>query len=104
MILFKGMKFKKIGGIALWPFVFLKTKTPYPLIINHERIHLRQQIEMLVIPFYIWYIAEWAIRFASCRNFDHAYRHIGFEKEAYAMETDLNYLEKRKFWAFLKFL
>ena len=104
MILIKGRKFKRIAGIALWPFVFLKTHHPYPTIINHERIHLRQQIEMLVLPFYIWYLSEWLIRFASCRNFDHAYRHISFEKEAYAMENDLEYLKGRRFWAFLKYL
>ncbi len=104
MILIKGRKFKRIAGIALWPFVFLKTQNPYPVIINHERIHLRQQIEMLVLPFYIWYLLEWSLRFARTRNFDLAYRQISFEKEAYAMESDLSYLEHRKFWSFLKYL
>jgi hypothetical protein len=104
MILLKGINFKKIGGIALWPFVLLKTKTPYPILINHERIHLRQQVEMLVIPFYIWYLTEWFLRFIVYRDFDRAYRNISFEREAYFMEEDLEYLKKRRFWAFLKFI
>jgi hypothetical protein len=26
--------------------------------VNHEKIHLRQQLELLVLPFYVWYIIE----------------------------------------------
>jgi len=30
-------------------------------------------------------------------------RNIVFEKEAYLMDHDLNYLKNRKFWSFLRF-
>lgn len=67
-------------------------------------IHIRQQAEMLVIPFYIWYLTEWFIKYIIYRNFDKAYRNIGFEREAYLNENDLIYLKKRRFWSFLKYL
>lgn len=33
-----------------------------------------------------------------------AYREISFEKEAYENERNLHYLEKRKWFSFLKYL
>lgn len=35
---------------------------------NHERIHTRQMLEMLIIPFYIAYSMEWFIRLIQYRN------------------------------------
>lgn len=69
---------------------------------NHERIHARQQLEMLVIPFMIWYAVEYLILRLK-DNHDNAYRNIVFEKEAYLMDHDLAYLNDRKFWSFLRF-
>lgn len=74
------------------------------VLLNHERIHLRQQIELLVIPFYLWYGIEFVVRFFQYKNWDKAYRTISFEREAYDNESDLEYLKKRKFWRFWKFL
>lgn len=71
--------------------------------LNHERIHLRQQIELLIIPFYLCYGIEFIIRYFQYKNWDKAYRNISFEREAYGNESDLEYLKKRKFWGFLKF-
>ena len=46
------MIFKKYRGITLWPFIVLnKHEKGKEALLNHERIHLRQQIELLVIPF-----------------------------------------------------
>lgn len=73
-------------------------------LLNHERIHLRQQIEMLVIPFYLWYGIEFLLRLMAFKNIDVAYRNICFEREAYANERDLEYLKKRKTWSFLNYL
>jgi hypothetical protein len=104
VFIIKGIKLPKITGIAIWPFVIVKTKMPGKIIINHEKIHLRQQVEMLVIPFYIWYLLEWVVRFIALRNFNAAYLSISFEKEAYKNEKDFNYLKNRGFWSFLKYL
>ncbi len=71
---------------------------------NHERIHLRQQIELLVVPFYVWYGLEFLLRLLQYRNRRKAYYNISFEREAYGNEKDLNYLKQRSFWNFLKYL
>lgn len=71
---------------------------------NHERIHLRQQLELLVIFFYIWYAIEFFVRYLDCRDGMLAYRNISFEREAYRREYDLNYLKSRPLWAFRKYL
>lgn len=104
MILFKGIKIPGITGISLFPFVLVRDKNPSPVLLNHERIHIRQQRELLVIFFYLWYLLEWAIHYLQVRNFWQAYRLISFEKEAYAHEEDLTYLKRRGFFAFLSYL
>ncbi|MBP0903231.1 hypothetical protein ACFSKN_14765 [Mariniflexile gromovii] len=93
-------------GVTCYPFVFLKTKELKldSVLINHENIHLRQQIEILVIPFYFIYGVEFVIRLIQYKNWRAAYRNISFEREAYAHETQLDYLKQRKFWSFLKYL
>lgn len=104
MILLKNIKLPKIAGIALWPFVLVRAKNPSRVVLNHERIHLRQQIELLVVFFYVWYLTEWLIHYFRCRDWWKAYFKISFEKECYSMEHDLEYLKRRKMWAFLKWM
>jgi hypothetical protein len=47
----KAFKKLKINGIALFPFIFIRKPEDREnnILINHEKIHLRQQIELLVI-------------------------------------------------------
>ena len=100
------LKNTKISGITLFPFIILKHKTDLnnKILINHEKIHLRQQAELLVIFFYFWYVVEYYYLFFKLKDSFLAYKSISFEREAYAMENDLNYLEKRKFWNFWKYI
>jgi hypothetical protein len=90
--------------MALFPFILLRDKRMKDnhKLINHERIHLRQQAELLILPFYIWYITEYLIRLAVCRNKKEAYYNISFEREAYSNEANLNYLNNKPFWSFIK--
>ena len=85
--------------------MFLKSKTlkENSVLINHEKIHLTQQLELLMIPFFVIYFLEFLIRLLQYRNWELAYRNISFEREAYANEKDLNYLKKRPFWNFITF-
>ena len=103
--------FMKIGGITLWPFIILREryksnsqwmKTSKEKIINHESIHIAQQGELLVIPFYVLYILEWFIKlfFYGRRS----YYNISFEREAYSNEKNNEYLKNRRFWAWIKYL
>ena len=90
---------KKHGGIralAFFPFIIMPKETVIDAeLINHERIHLRQQLEMLVIPFYIWYLIA---------MFRKGYYGISFEKEEHTNDNDLTYLKRRKPYSFIKYL
>ena len=94
---------QNIIGITLAPFgIYLKPEyLTNQRVIRHESIHWKQQIEMLIIPFYLWYFIEWFIRLFMKGN---AYRNISFEREAYKNENDEKYLENRKFFAWTKYL
>lgn len=97
---------KSFRGISLWPFVVLRNKKDAqdPVFLNHERIHLKQQMELLVLPFYVLYISEFLIRYFLYGNAYKAYYNISFEREAYRNEFDLIYCKRRKFWAFRDYL
>lgn len=97
---------KGYTGLAIFPFLFLKHKglKRDKLLINHEKIHLRQQLELLVIPFYVWYVLEFIIRMIQYRNWFLAYINISFERESYRNQSDFEYLNTRRFWQFFKYL
>lgn len=107
MIVFISPRFLKYAtfnfakAIALWPFIILsspKLKDDKRLMI-HERIHLKQQLELLIIGFYIFYLLEYFVRRIKYNHYN-AYIRISFEKEAYANEHDSNYLKKRSIFSF----
>lgn len=66
---------------------------------NHERIHLEQQKEMLFVFFFIGYAIEWVYRCIRHRSIYQGYRHMSYEKEAYAHDADLSYLYTRRHYA-----
>jgi hypothetical protein len=96
--------FMSIGGITLWPFIILReihNSSPFwrnraSRIINHESIHIKQQAEMLVIFFYLWYFVEWFIKIFIYRSTRKAYYAISFEREAHENDDNLDYLQSRK--------
>ncbi|RMB62930.1 hypothetical protein EAX61_04980 [Dokdonia sinensis] len=94
------------AGVTLYPFVIMRDATlrEDAVFMNHEKIHLRQQRELLILPFFLWYGVEFLVRCVQYRNRYVAYRNISFEREAYAQETNFIYLKDRNFWSFLKFL
>ena len=93
-------------GLTLFPFIILRYEKDKGnmTLINHEKIHIRQQLELLVIPFYIWYLTDFFIKFWKYKNANKAYLNIIFEKEAYAMDSDMKYLDSRKIFSFMNFL
>ena len=95
----------RINAIALFPFILVKDKQlrKDPVLLNHEKIHLRQQLELLVVFFYLWYIAEYYYWLFRLKNPHAAYFRISFEREAYANEHNFSYLKKRRFWNFLTY-
>ena len=93
-------------GITIFPFVILRHNSlkQDSVLINHERIHLKQQLELLVLPFFIIYSFEFLIRLFQFKSWHLAYRNISFEREAYTNEKDLDYLKSRSFWNFITYL
>lgn len=93
-------------AITIFPFIFLKYAAlkRNEVLINHENIHLRQQLELLIIPFYLIYGIEFFVKLIIYRNWKLAYLNLSFEREAYSNEYDFMYLKSRKFWQFLKYL
>lgn len=106
LIVFKYLTPKGFRGITIFPFViFTHAEDKLDKVaVNHERIHIRQQLEMLVLPFYVWYLVEFLIRLAKYKSRSKAYRNISFEREAYQNEKDLDYVKKRSFWRFLNYV
>lgn len=86
---------KNIAAITLAPFgIYCKEEyLTNERLLNHEKIHWEQQKELLIIPFYIIYLAEFLVKSITT---DNGYMNISFEKEAYANGDNLKYLETRK--------
>lgn len=122
----KFIPLKGFKAMMLFGLLFVrKGATMNEADMNHEKIHAEQYREMtstgllaavllsvfglwwtlLVAPlaYYIWYVVEWIVRLAIIKDAHAAYRNISFEREAYANETDLEYLSNRKGYAFLDF-
>src|SRR5688572_26806924 len=106
LIVSKYLLPKGFNGLAVFPFVILRERSHVAdsAFVGHEKIHIRQQLELLVLPFFIWYGIEYLVRLVQYRDRKQAYYNIGFEREAYANEKDLGYLISRPFWKFLKYL
>ena len=125
IIPFNGFK-----AITLWPFVFARKKfNPLDdVTLNHEGIHLRQQLEVLVVaapviaslillsglswwwmcivPFayYILYCIEYIVRLCLYGHGHEAYKNISFEQEAFLNERDFYYHKSRRAFAWVKYL
>src|SRR3970282_2040457 len=92
--------------LTAFPFVFVKYRADKEnvVFVNHEKIHLRQQLELLVFPFFLLYFLEYFIRLVQYTNRDLACRNISFEREAYHNESDAAYLDRRSFFGFIKYI
>lgn len=107
-------------AVSFFPFIFTKLKKneyvlsqikkgasvkiaerKWAIIINHEKIHLAQQRELLIIPFYVLYGISFLRNYLKYKNRKEAYRNIIFEREALHNENSFEYLSKRTFWNFL---
>ncbi|WP_422349006.1 hypothetical protein [Flagellimonas sp.] len=106
ILVFKHFFYRNYVGLSLWPFIILKEGAlrKDDVLINHERIHLKQQRELLIIPFYILYISEWLLRTVLYLDSYRAYQNISFEREAYANENDMEYIFQRKPYGFVNYL
>jgi hypothetical protein len=99
IIPFKGYKAVNLFGI-----LFCRKDAEMDAVtINHESIHTRQILEMLILPYYIWYGIEWVIRRWKYGSWHKAYRNIAFEQEAYHFQNEGWYLKCRRHYYWWKF-
>ena len=104
------MRWLGLKGLAIWPVVFveasaLTVKRNPTVILLHESIHIAQQQECGVLPFYLLYIVEESCRALLFRQgYARAYFSISFEQEAYAHERKSTYLRRRRPFAWTSFL
>lgn len=90
------------GFMAINLFGVLFARTEYKgklnkVDINHEAIHSAQQKELLYIGFYLLYLLNWILT-------GFRYYYISFEREAYDNEQNLEYLNSRKSYSWIKLI
>jgi len=109
------------GAICLAPFgIYVRQKyldwinegfIGYKVLFNHEKTHWKQQMELLIIPFYLLYFLNWVIllivhtvRMFFTQKRITAYSSICFEREANDHEKDPFYWRDRKRFAWVKYI
>lgn len=102
----KIIPFGDYGTINLFTILFTKNKKGLlrNKNVNHELIHTAQMKELGYIGFYLWYGIEYLLIRLFHKKQGDAYHDVSFEEEAYANEKDLSYLDKRKHYAWVKYL
>jgi hypothetical protein len=95
-----------MAGMAVFPFILVKETRfkGYRAFMNHEKIHLVQQLELLLIGFYVLYLLHYFYNLLKYSDHNKAYLNIIFEKEAYLMEAQADYIHQRSFCNWVKFL
>ena len=106
LIIIKFIFLSNFNALAIWPFIFLRDKELKndDILLNHEKIHLKQQKELLWIFFFMIYFIEFLAKIVIYKRLKTAYRNISFEREAYLYECDFNYTRIKPFWSFINFL
>jgi hypothetical protein len=99
--------FPGITGLTIFPFIIIRKElrgtTEAAITINHERIHIRQQIELLLLIFVVWYAVSFIVSRLRGMSWQEAYMSIIFEKEAFDRMYDMEYLKNRKPFSFMKY-
>ena len=96
--------FFTIAAITLGPFIFIRKGYYSAKLLNHERIHVAQQYEMLFVGNWLLYGLFWLIGYIKTRDTHLAYINNPFEKEAYGNASNDKYLKKRRFWSWTRYV
>lgn len=105
----KYIPFKGFVALTLFNLIIVRKELEHvfirkkDLIVNHESIHVAQMRDFCKwLPiggtiFYILYLFEWLYKVLFKFPFSHkAYKDVSFEKEAYANEDNLAYINTRR--------
>jgi hypothetical protein len=98
--------FYPVAGVTLWPFIFVASDVSADekrTMINHERIHICQANEMLVVFFYLLWVLEFLVGMCRYGSAHAAYVHISLEAEAHANEHDMQYCHERRLWGWTRY-
>lgn len=100
---------KQYRAFSFFIFIILadkedKRSKSYKVLINHEKIHFHQQLELLFVFQWILYVAFYLDLLLRGYGKNNSYRLNPFEKEAYSREKDLTYLKRRKPYSWWKFM
>ena len=90
-----------IGAISLCGFVFSREAMD-ERVKNHEAIHFQQQLELGFIFFFVVYLYDYLRLRLMGYDGEDAYYYSRSEQEAHLNDKDLEYLGKRKRYAWLK--
>jgi hypothetical protein len=97
------LPFSGFSAINLFGILFVRRNIVLTdKILNHEQIHTAQIKELFYVIFYLFYFFEWFIKLFKYGK--QSYYNISFEREAYMNENNLEYLKKRKLFAWIKCL
>ena len=105
---------KGFDAITILNFVFVRKRECLThSLLRHEQIHWAQEKELLILGFYLLYLAEFIIRLLYQLLVKHnlrgrpahaAYRALSFEREAYSNQDNKDYLKNRKYYSWTKYL
>ena len=71
-------------------------------VINHEYIHCQRALATGIVGFYGLFLLELIIKSIIHRSISKGYTSISFERESYLYMSDMNYLQKRKRYNWIK--
>ncbi len=93
-------------AITVYPFLFVRPDTRNNQeLLRHETIHIRQQLELLIIGAILLHVyetlyARWVQKFDARQ----AYYYSALEQEAHRNAMNVNYLSERKPYAVFKYI
>ena len=93
------------GGFAFFFFIVIRYRDAMdkdPYLVNHECIHFRQQLELFFIFFLLIYFFHGLYIGLTRWSWKKIWTEVCFEREAWEMEHDLNYLQNRRWYSSLQ--
>lgn len=101
----KNRIFRYYTGFSFFIFIWISNlETDQERLIRHERIHFRQQVELLFVFHWLLYGLFYLISRLKGHRHYIAYRYNPFEIEAYQHDRDALYLSRRNPYAWTKSL
>lgn len=96
----------KAMALTFYPFIFMRPDTrSHESLLQHEQIHIKQQLELLIIGAWMLYGIEYFYaRYIKKLDKRQAYYYTALEQEAHRNSKVPNYLKQRKSYAVLRYV